>query len=533
MASRVIVLSGPVASGKTTLADILASRFGCEVFKTRELIATTLSTRSERLSLQRAGDKLDRTTGGRWVAEAVARAASRLSENAIVIVDSARIKGQIDAIRDAFGARVVHVHLTASITELEDRYGSRSGPLRELRSYEQVRRNRTERAIGSLADHADLVINAERSTQDDVFIRVASRLGFFGRDVNRLVDVIVGGQYGSEGKGNVASYLAPEYKLLVRVGGPNAGHKVYQSPTPYTFCHLPSGTNRSEAKLILGPGAVLWIPTLTKEIADCHVSADRLSIDPQAMVIDQTDREFEKTLEKSIGSTGQGVGAATARKVLRLASRPPVKLAANVKELRPYIRETIPLLDLAFSRGERVLLEGTQGTALSLHHGHYPFVTSRDTTASGCLAEAGIPPARVRRVIMTCRTYPIRVRNPKGGTSGFMSRELKWKDIANRSNVPSTELLQNEKGSRTHRRRRVAEFDWSLLRRATSLNGPTDIALTFVDYLSVQNRAARRFEQLTQDTIRFIEEIERVAEAPVSLISTRFHFRSIIDRRSW
>jgi adenylosuccinate synthase len=118
MASRVIVLSGPVASGKTTLADILRARFACEVFKTRELIAAALSARSERVSLQRAGDKLDRTTGGRWVAEAVARAASRLSENAVVIVDSARIKDQIDAIRDAFGARVVHVHLTASITEL-------------------------------------------------------------------------------------------------------------------------------------------------------------------------------------------------------------------------------------------------------------------------------------------------------------------------------------------------------------------------------------------------------------------------------
>lgn len=442
MASRVIVLSGPVASGKTTLADILTARFGCHIFKTRELIATVLGTRSERVSLQRAGDKLDRTTGGRWVAEAVARSASRLPESAVLIIDSARIKDQIDAIRDAFGARVVHVHLTASVAELRNRYASRSGPLRELPSYERVRQNRTERSIEILADHADVVINTERNTRDDVFIRVASRLGFFGKDVSRLVDVIVGGQYGSEGKGNVASYLAPEYQVLVRVGGPNAGHKVYQSPTPYTFCHLPSGTNRSEARLILGPGAVLWIPTLMKEVADCHVSTDRLSIDPRAMVIDEEDREFEKTLEKSIGSTGQGVGAATARKVLRLASRPAVKLAADARELRPYIRESLPLLDLAFARGERVLLEGTQGTALSLHHAHYPYVTSRDTTASGCLSEAGIPPARVRRVIMTCRTYPIRVRNPKGGTSGFMSRELKWKDIAERSNVPLSELLE-------------------------------------------------------------------------------------------
>jgi adenylosuccinate synthase len=79
----------------------------------------------------------------------------------------------------------------------------------------------------------------------------------------------------------------------------------------------------------------------------------------------------------------------------------------------------------------------------------------------------------------------------------------------------------------------LQEFDWELLRRAASLNGPTDVALTFSDYLSVKNRDARRFEQLSEETIRFIEEIERVAGAPVSLISTRFHSRRIIDRRSW
>ena len=72
-----------------------------------------------------------------------------------------------------------------------------------------------------------------------------------------------------------------------------------------------------------------------------------------------------------------------------------------------------------------------------------------------------------------------------------------------------------------------------LLRKAASLNGPTDIALTFTDYISIKNRNARRYEQLTQETIRLIEEIERVAGAPVSLIATRFHYRSIIDRRAW
>jgi adenylosuccinate synthase len=114
-----------------------------------------------------------------------------------------------------------------------------------------------------------------------------------------------------------------------------------------------------------------------------------------------------------------------------------------------------------------------------------------------------------------------------------MSQELSWRKISIRSGVSYSELQDKEKTSTTNRRRRVAEFDWELLRKAASLNGPTDIALTFADYIRVENRNARRFEQLSEETIRFIEEIERVAGAPVSLISTRFKSRSIIDRRSW
>jgi adenylosuccinate synthase len=346
--------------------------------------------------------------------------------------------------------------------------------------------------------------------------------------------VLVGGEYGSEGKGHIASYLAREYSFLLRVGGPNAGHTVYERPKPYTFHHLPSGTRSSEAKLILGPGAVISVPVLQKEISECHVTRERLFIDPHAMIIDPDDVAFEnRTLAKSIGSTAQGVGAATARKILRNAAGVHVQLAGACNELKPYVRETRAVLDGAFASGERVFLEGTQGTALSLHHGFYPHVTSRDTTVSGCLAEAGIAPSRVRRIVLTCRTYPIRVQNPRGGTSGRIGRELSWKEISERSGIPLPDLRQTEKTSTTGRKRRVAEFDWALLRMAASLNGPTDIALTFADYLSVKNRQARRFEQLQPETIRFIQEVERVSGAPVSLISTRFHFRSIIDRRSW
>jgi adenylosuccinate synthase len=105
--------------------------------------------------------------------------------------------------------------------------------------------------------------------------------------------------------------------------------------------------------------------------------------------------------------------------------------------------------------------------------------------------------------------------------------------VAERSGIALEELQNLERTSTTGRKRRVGEFEWQLLRRAASLNGPTDIAVTFADYLDAANTQARRFEQLTPETIRFTEEIEKVAGAPVSLISTRFHWRSIIDRRAW
>lgn len=534
MPSRIIVLSGPVASGKTTLGDTLVTRYGFVRLKTRQLIHAMLGTEIEREALQKAGDRLDRKHKGRWVAQALSRALSNQPEDVVVLVDSVRIPGQVDAIRKSFGSRVVHVHLTAPPEVLADRYANRAGEIRELASYEEVRRNPTEKRVERLAKIADIVIDTGRCTDADVHARVAGHLGLYGRGVERLVDVLVGGQFGSEGKGHIASYLAPEYHVLLRVGGPNAGHTVYEEPKPYIFHHLPSGTRCSEAHLVLGPGATLWIPQLMKEIADCRISSQRLSIDPQAMIIEEADREFEaKSLKRSIGSTAQGVGHATARKILRRAADPPVRFARDIKEIRPFVRETRLVLDDAFARGQKVFLEGTQGTGLSLHHDSYPYVTSRDTAVSGCLAEAGIAPSRVRRIVLVCRTYPIRVQNPPRGTSGPMTIELEWDEISRRSGIPLEELLGAEVTSTTKRKRRVGEFDWTLLRRSASLNGPTDIAITFADYVSIENRAARRFEQLTPDTLRFIEEVERVAAAPASLIATRFQSRSIIDRRSW
>ncbi len=253
------------------------------------------------------------------------------------------------------------------------------------------------------------------------------------------------------------------------------------------------------------------------------------------MIIEQSDIEMEQALRESMGSTGQGGGYAAARRLMRgdMPDAPPVRLARDVPELSKYIAPIVARLEQAYAEGAHIMLEGTQGTGLSLYHGRYKYVTSRDTTAAATMAEAGIPPARVRKVIMVCRSYPIRVGDPPAGTSGFLEQEINWDVIAQRAGLNVERLREVEKGSVSGSPRRVGEFEWALFRKACSLNAPTDIALTFADYLKGTNQDARRFEQLDGETIRFVEELERVASAPVSLISTRFHERSIIDRRMW
>lgn len=536
MISRIILLSGPVAVGKTTLLHGLEAQFGVSPVKTVDLIFKRLpKTPNERRALQEAGEKLDRQTKGKWIADELARISATLPANTIVAVDAVRILQQIEAIRQGFGSRVTHIHLVAPKGELAKRYSARADQRhRELKTYEAVRFNQTEQAVSLLEDSADVVIDTKQCTVDDVLVRVTCHLGLFGREYKRLVDVLVGGQYGSEGKGHVISYLSPEYHMLVRVGGPNAGHTVWEVPKPYTFHILPSGSRACSADLVIGPGAVIAVDTLLREISDCKITVDRLSIDPQAMVISKRDIKYEeKRLRDTIASTAQGTGAAAARRILD-RDAPPL-LAKDYKDLRPYIRNTQDILDRAYSENKKILVEGTQGTGLSLYHGEYPHVTSRDTCVAGCLSEVGISPSRVRKVVMVCRTYPIRVQNPsnEGRTSGNMATEIDWRTISKRSKIKLAEIRRCERTSTTNRERRVAEFDWKLLRKAASLNAPTDIALTFVDYFSIKNRDARRFEQLTPETIRFIEEVERVAAAPVTIISTRFHSRSIIDRRSW
>ena len=437
----IVLLSGPVGSGKTTLAARLSQRFDFQVLKTKNIIRKRFpNAKGERGEFQKCGTLLDDRTNGTWVRDEIQRKIEKESPSRL-LVDAVRIEKQVDAIRSAYGPHVKHIHLDASPEVLAERYKDRHPEgFTELPSYSDVAKNPTENRIARLRKIADAVIQILHSNKEDALVRAASHLGLYGAEHERLVDVVVGGEYGSEGKGHVVSYLAREYDILVRIGGPNAGHRVFHMPEPYTHHQLPSGTLFSQAKLVIGPGAVLNVPTLLQEIADCDVSEDRLSIDPQAMIIVPGDLAREKKLVESIGSTGRGVGAATARRILGRSNK-KLLLAGNVSDLKPYTgRPTCEVLEEAYLKRRRVLLEGTQGAALSLYHGPYPHVTSRDTTVAGCLAEAGIAPTRVRKVVMVCRTYPIRVESPSEGDSGPMSEEITWKVISERSGIPLEEL---------------------------------------------------------------------------------------------
>lgn len=284
-------MSGQICSGKSALVDQLRERHGARVVKTKELILKkSPKTKDERRALQLAGQRLDQEDGGNWVAEALQRVVDDSSKSdvpkGLFVVDSVRILGQVSAIRKAYGADVHHIHLTAPDEVLRERYHGRARSDDQGVTYDQLKSNRTEKGVEKLADVADVVVSTDKCSKEAVLVRATALLNLYPRSNDRLVDVLIGGQYGSEGKGNIVGHIAAEYDLLVRVGGPNAGHQVYSEPQPEKYFHLPSGTRRApNAKLLLGPGAVIYPPKLLDEIAVHGVSKDRLSIDPQAMII--------------------------------------------------------------------------------------------------------------------------------------------------------------------------------------------------------------------------------------------------------
>jgi len=329
--------------------------------------------------------------------------------------------------------------------------------------------------------------------------------------------VVVGGFFGDEGKGKIISYLAKKDNptIVVRGGaGPNAGHTIKDGNTTYKVRMLPSGFLNKNARVMIGPGVVVDPQVFIKEIQEFGVSG-RVFLDNHCGIIEQNhlDQDSKGRLKEKIGSTGSGTGPANAERAMRT-----LKMAKDIESLSSYIKDVPDEINSALKNKEEVLVEGTQGTHLSLWHGTYPFVTSKDVTASGICADIGLGPKNVDEVLVVFKAYLTRV-----GT-GPMPGELRAEETEKKGWA--------EFGTVTGRLRRAAEFDFNLARRAVMLNSATQIAITKLDVRFPECSGVKSMSELSNNAKSFIKNIEEKLEVSVTLIGTGPLVDDVVDLRT-
>jgi adenylosuccinate synthase len=322
------------------------------------------------------------------------------------------------------------------------------------------------------------------------------------------VSIVVGGQFGSEGKGKVSLELvrmATERRIaVVRVGGPNSGHTAYdRSGRKFALRQLPAGAVDRNVDVVFPAGSYIDIDVLLREIEELDYPRDRIFVSPYANIItpEQKAWEVEAGLVSGIGSTGSGVGAAIMTQVAREASNFPLHRhdAAHCGTLDSFLHDTTALMRNWLDTGARIVIEGTQGFGLSLYDGGYwPKATSRATTAAAALAETGLSPMDVDNVVLVLRSYPIRV----AGNSGPLPGETSWEAIS--ESIDAQDDLR-EFTTVTKKLRRVGHFDASVVKAAIASNNPTAIVLNHLDYVG----SGRVGNSDCSKVARFVAEIER------------------------
>lgn len=321
------------------------------------------------------------------------------------------------------------------------------------------------------------------------------------------VSIVVGGQFGSEGKGKVSLELvrmASERRIVVvRVGGPNSGHTAYdRAGRKFALRQLPAGAVDRNVDIVFPAGSYIDVDVLLREIEELDYPRDRIFVSPYANVItpEQKAWEVEAGLVSGIGSTGSGVGAAIMAQVAREASNFPLHRhdAAHSAPLEPFLRDTTALMRSWLDFGARIVIEGTQGFGLSLYDGGFwPKATSRATTAAAALAETGLSPMDVDNVVLVIRSYPIRV----AGNSGPLPGETSWEAIS-ASTQPGGDL--REFTTVTNKLRRVGHFDASVVKAAIASNNPTMIVLNHLDYVGSNQAGSKECEAVAH----FVETVE-------------------------
>jgi len=289
---------------------------------------------------------------------------------------------------------------------------------------------------------------------------------------------VIDGQFGSTGKGLISGYIAHHEApdVAVSCASANAGH-TYIGPSGHKIVafHLPiSGILHKGTTIYLGAGSIIDPSTLLKEIADYGVDRERVFIHPRAAIINASDVENEmqpNSMMKKIGSTQHGVGQALVRKILRTAI-----LADKDERLKYFVKKLD--LNLMLTQGAAVMVEVPQGYGLGINSGYsYPYCTSREISVPQAMADAQIHPKYLGKVIMTMRTFPIRV----GGTSGPFypdSEEITWEKLG----------LEPEITTVTKRIRRVATFSMQQYQESLNAILPDYIFLNFVNYLEKEDQ---------------------------------------------
>ena len=339
------------------------------------------------------------------------------------------------------------------------------------------------------------------------------------------ITVVVGGQFGSEGKGKICAHLAmtDDVDYMVRCGGPNSGHTVDVGGHRHQLHQVPAGFINPNTRLLVAAGALVNPDIFLREVDTCGLDPQRIGIDRNAGVIEEVDLTNEKSLDLfgRLGSTATGVGSAVSRRVLRESD---FRLASDHPALAPFVTSVRDELASAVRQDKSIVVEGTQGFGLSLYHAEeWPYRTSRDTTAHSFLGEVGLG-VRDYEVIMAIRTYPIRV----AGNSGPLPNEITWADVQQESGCPNGIA---EYTTTTKRLRRVARFDWSVVDKAVVANAPTQIALHGADYIDYANYGVTNWLDLEGSTRQFINDIEDRLEIPVTFVGTGATNENIIDRR--
>ena len=381
-------------------------------------------------------------------------------------------------------------------------------------------------------------------------------------------DLIVGIQWGDEGKGKIVDLLAKKYDFVVRYqGGHNAGHTIVINGKKYALQLIPSGVLNPAALNVIGNGVVIAPDELIKEMKQFDKLENRLFISENAhLILDYhitIDQSSEASLGGSaIGTTGRGIGPAYADKIsrsgirigeLRNAERLTDLIAARHTQLRlapperneiegkvavwrekllPFVTDTTQILWRALDEGKKVLLEGAQGALLDIDHGTYPFVTSSSTVAAGACTGAGLSPKDIGNVLGIMKAYCTRVGNGPFPTELFDAAGERLRKQG------------DEYGTSTGRARRCGWFDAPLARYACRLNGVDQIALMKLDVFDgfetievcteydgdqpvykrfdgwQQLAHTRRFDDLPSEAQRYILALEEMIGVKIALIST-------------